>query len=1223
MKKFIQNIIAGAISGTTGFPACRATKTTTGWKACRTTTATTTGWKACRTLTLNFYATAVAAFYLLASAAFAGEWKDYCTTAWPNNGNVDGDVYTVNTAGELAQFAATVNGGNNYNGKTVVLAQNIDLSAGGHTWNPAGTVFRGTFDGNHNTIHGMKITGTFANQKENLGLFRQLASGAVVKNIRFTGVNIDCTQNGTGVQALTTVIRAGAVAGEVGSILIDNVSVDEASLIYVRNTKPTYNAMAGGIVADHVGNGIIRNCVNYATIKAESTGSGGKVFVGGIAGVVLDSRIANSLNGGALAGKVDHALGVLEVGGIVGRVDRSDNIVPAIWIENCLNTGVPSALPGNTTNNPRLGSLIGESAYPQLSIANAYWTTAAPALGTGNVGSDKTMIKVLGPAPGKLSAAHPDYGTDDLLVVLNGWGAMENEINPGKFHGWGVEAPKNGGFPILGDWYVPTAEFEVVLDHNDGTGDMQVITVVYNEPMPEEGVFAPAARAGYTFAGFADAEGEMFYDAQMNSVADWNVMADGVLFAQWKANDYVMFLNHHNGGTVQMMGVVFGKALPASPAPERTGYKFAGYFDGRGEEAVMWYDADMVGQKVWDIAGNATFHARWTAKVYNVDLDFNNGSGTVETLPATYNEFLPAAAETGFGVPAYYGHEFMGFEDAAGLLYYDAQMTPVRKWRTAGDGALGAKWKAKTYNIPLDYNNGSGRIENVTATFDEFLPAGGADGIIPTYKGHIFKGFMCTIGYYFYDEEMNPILKWFNDGGVVLYAQWERDENDFVVPDICHEQLGGVMITAIDVYTPAPGESCVPHEIVTLTWRKLEDAQKYLIYAKGALTDPKWDGYVAEDYEEVGADELRQDVILHDGVHTNYHFYTMRAWTNKVDAGSGGGDGGAGEYPPNYIVMPETDEGPVAVKPGDVIVLHPYGPGDEYEVPSHGGGVYYPDQGGIVTDEDDLFIPVPFMQVTAQFDMHDVMGQNIIGEKAVWVGFAYGDLPVVSRVGHRFNGWFVPPHKDHHLPVIHETYVRKAQNHVLLACWTAIPAEFTGIGTNKVVDLSIFSKRVDKEMIVYMPEATAGDAKITYTKIHNGSDQAYAAFELDSAGRPRFRFPDRSVFDGMKENGFHSLYVRAEADNNTAPVTVLMKFYVVIDFDRNTAITVSFDAQGGDVFPASKELCAGRAYWYLPIPVKEGCKFAGWSLEPDGTVLDPEKEMPLNKTDHTLYALWK
>lgn len=68
------------------------------------------------------------------------------------------DIYEISSAGELKQFAAEVNGGNSFEGITIVLTSDITWNSDvNKNWDPIGnkptTPFKGIFDGNGYTIN--------------------------------------------------------------------------------------------------------------------------------------------------------------------------------------------------------------------------------------------------------------------------------------------------------------------------------------------------------------------------------------------------------------------------------------------------------------------------------------------------------------------------------------------------------------------------------------------------------------------------------------------------------------------------------------------------------------------------------------------------------------------------------------------------------------------------------------------------------------------------------------------------------------------------------------------------------------------------------------------------------------------------------------------------------------------------------------------------------------
>ncbi len=68
------------------------------------------------------------------------------------------DVVEISSATELAALAVAVKGGNHFEGKTIKLTQDIDLSESGN-WNPIGynlnNYFSGVFDGDFHTIYNL------------------------------------------------------------------------------------------------------------------------------------------------------------------------------------------------------------------------------------------------------------------------------------------------------------------------------------------------------------------------------------------------------------------------------------------------------------------------------------------------------------------------------------------------------------------------------------------------------------------------------------------------------------------------------------------------------------------------------------------------------------------------------------------------------------------------------------------------------------------------------------------------------------------------------------------------------------------------------------------------------------------------------------------------------------------------------------------------------------
>ena len=142
----------------------------------------------------------LALFGAVASAqAQSDTWAAYRDQSWPEH-HMDGADYTsstyftIHTPEQLAQFAWYVEQGNDFEGKTVTLANDYyadEFDMAPHLWVAAGSAanpFCGVFEGNGKTVRGIKIHS--ASDAEYDGLFACVMAGAVIRNLRMADVDI-------------------------------------------------------------------------------------------------------------------------------------------------------------------------------------------------------------------------------------------------------------------------------------------------------------------------------------------------------------------------------------------------------------------------------------------------------------------------------------------------------------------------------------------------------------------------------------------------------------------------------------------------------------------------------------------------------------------------------------------------------------------------------------------------------------------------------------------------------------------------------------------------------------------------------------------------------------------------------------------------------------------------------------------------------------------------
>lgn len=241
--------------------------------------------------------------------------------------------YVISSAAQLSAFATAVDGGETYEGKYIVLGNDVDLS-GIANWNPIGqegkgsaAIFRGSFDGDGYSITRLKIDKTHTEGEANYGLFSTIGNNAVVKNLNVVDASVSVSCSGD-------LVRAGIIAGateKVGSAghanigtRIDSCSTTGSVSAVSTSDKMTYaggiagmgnmgtaitncwtdasvsavaqavsnkNSMAGGIIGSSGNYVVIANCATFGGVSAASpsaTNFGG--MAGGIVGIMAGKQ---------------------------------------------------------------------------------------------------------------------------------------------------------------------------------------------------------------------------------------------------------------------------------------------------------------------------------------------------------------------------------------------------------------------------------------------------------------------------------------------------------------------------------------------------------------------------------------------------------------------------------------------------------------------------------------------------------------------------------------------------------------------------------------------------------------------------------------------------------------------------------------------------------------------------------------------------------------------
>lgn len=195
-----------------------------------------------------------------------------------------------------------------------ILANDLDLSS--VQWKPIGgyyceDTFTGVFDGNNKTIKNLTRTSDIAEKNNRIyfGLFCVIGNGGLVKNLKFSGVNIKMA--GPEVNNAATRVYIGTVAASVNKGNIKNCQVNSGTCSY---DVCTNGEVYTGAICGRANDADIRDCINKAkVISGRYCG-----IAGGICGYARDSKFYNCKNTASVTSKCTAWWGTSVAGGIVG-----------------------------------------------------------------------------------------------------------------------------------------------------------------------------------------------------------------------------------------------------------------------------------------------------------------------------------------------------------------------------------------------------------------------------------------------------------------------------------------------------------------------------------------------------------------------------------------------------------------------------------------------------------------------------------------------------------------------------------------------------------------------------------------------------------------------------------------------------------------------------------------------------------------------------------------
>ena len=278
----------------------------------------------------------------------------------PDDYNETYKTMTISMREDLTWLASQVNNGINYDGWTITLGKDLDMS--GVDFTPIGNsktcLFNGHFNGNNKTISNLAITG--GNGVSYIALFGYTGEEAIIESLTLesscaiNGKNtvvgsIVGNNNGT-ISQCTNKASVSSTSQYCGGIVGTNKGTVSGCTNY-GNVSGKNNV--GGITGTNsTGTTSIVNCTNYGTILSQT----------GYAGGIVGNYQSGTINGNYTYGDVtttNAEKNTFHTGAIIGSYDGV-NSINNNYYDMCVTVTVNSYVYSFESNT---GCAVGESSY--------------------------------------------------------------------------------------------------------------------------------------------------------------------------------------------------------------------------------------------------------------------------------------------------------------------------------------------------------------------------------------------------------------------------------------------------------------------------------------------------------------------------------------------------------------------------------------------------------------------------------------------------------------------------------------------------------------------------------------------------------------------------------------------------------------------------------------------------------------------------------------------
>ncbi len=232
-------------------------------------------------------------------------------------------------------------------------------------------------------------------------------------------------------------------------------------------------------------------------------------------------------------------------------------------------------------------------------------------------------------------------------------------------------------------------------------------------------------KTGYSFAGWAtSASGSVTYN---NSASVTNLSstkgATVNLYAKWTANSYTVTFDNQSASTAGATSATatYDSACPTINVPTKVGYTFGGYYTASGGGGTQYYTATGSSAKNWAVAGSTTLYAKWTVNSYTVTYNSNGGSA-VSNVTTNYGAAYtaPTPTRTGYTFSGWTllpsGYTPVEYLQATGTQFINTGINPSNKTKITVDANL-----TSAYSIFGCQKSGGSKFNNTGSGSNDYF----------------------------------------------------------------------------------------------------------------------------------------------------------------------------------------------------------------------------------------------------------------------------------------------------------------------------------------------------------------------------------------------------------------------------------------------------------------------------------------------------------------------